>query len=57
MTYCTAKDLEALEHDYQERKAKIRADRSLSWEKKELAVRQLGLQYDRARKEAERRAA
>jgi hypothetical protein len=48
---------EALEREYRERKAEIRADETLSWEKKELAVRQLGLEYDQARKEAERSAA
>jgi hypothetical protein len=52
-----ARDLEALERNYQKRKAEIRADNSLSWEKKELAVRQLGKEYDQARKEAERSAA
>jgi hypothetical protein len=46
----TTRDLEALERDYQERKAQIRADTSLSWEKRELAIRRLGLQYDKTRR-------
>ena len=49
----TTKDLEALERDYQERKAEIRADTSLSWEKKELQVKALGEEFYRARKEME----
>ena len=53
----TTKDLEALERDYQERKAEIRADTSLSWEKKELKVRELGKAYDRERKQLEEDAA
>ncbi len=53
----TARDLNRLEADYRERKAKIRSDESLSWEKKELAVRQFGKEYDKARKELERSAA
>ena len=46
----TAKDPETLERDYQRRKAEIRIDESLSWEKKELKVRELGKRYDRERK-------
>ena len=49
--------LEGLDRDYQKRKAEIRRDDSISWEKKELAIRQLGKEYDKARKEAERSAA
>jgi hypothetical protein len=44
---------EKLEAEYRKRKAEIRADASLSWEKKELAIRRLGLEYDKARKEGE----
>jgi hypothetical protein len=57
MDTTAARDLERLEHSYRERKAQIRADSSLSWEKKELAVRRLGKEYDRERKQAERGAA
>ncbi len=52
----TTKKAEALELDYLKRKAEIQADGSLSWEKQELAVRQLGKEYDQARKETERSA-
>ncbi len=47
------KDLKRLEHDYLERKAQIRADSSLSWEKKERAIRELGLKFDKDRKQLE----
>ncbi len=46
-----------LEAEYLKRKAAIRAEETLSWEKKELAVKQLGDEYYRARKEAEMEAA
>jgi hypothetical protein len=49
-------ELEALERDYHQSRAKIWGDDSLSWEKKSLRVRQLGLAYDRARKEAAEQA-
>jgi hypothetical protein len=39
---------EALEADYRAKVAAIRADDFLSWEKKELKVRELGNAYDRA---------
>jgi hypothetical protein len=42
-----AKDPEALEAEYRQRVREIRADPSLSWEKKELKVRDLGKEYDR----------
>jgi hypothetical protein len=45
-------ELEYLERNYRLAKAKVWDDPSLSWEKKSLRVRQLGLAYDRARKEA-----
>jgi hypothetical protein len=48
-----ARDLETLERDYQERKAQIRADNSLSWEKKEQAIRELGLRFDKDRNQLE----
>jgi hypothetical protein len=41
---------EALEADYRAKVAAVRADDSLSWEKKELKVRDLGEKYDRARR-------
>ncbi len=53
----TAKDPQTLERGYLERKAQIRADSSLSWEKKELAIRQLGKEYDKARRQTEEDAA
>ena len=53
----TAGRPETLERDYRAKVAKVRADNSLSWEQKERKVRALGLEYDRTRKEAERRAA
>jgi hypothetical protein len=49
-----AETLLALERDYQERKRKIRADTSLSFEKKELAIRRLGQRFDADRKRIER---
>jgi hypothetical protein len=49
--------LERLERDYRERKAQIRADSSLSWEKQEKAVKALGDEYYRRRKELEEEAA
>jgi hypothetical protein len=45
-----AKEMEALERDYRRRVAEIRADASLSWEKRELKIRELGLEYDQRRK-------
>jgi hypothetical protein len=44
---------ERLEADYIKRKAKLRANPALSYEKKELAVRRLGLEYDEARRKLE----
>ncbi len=49
--------LQALEDEYRARVAAVRGDSSLSWEKKERKVRELGLAYDRARREAEQEAA
>ncbi len=48
---------ERLEAEYRKRKAQIRADGSLSWEKKELKIKELGERYYRALREAERSAA
>jgi hypothetical protein len=63
----TARDLERLERDYRERKAQIRADASLSWEKREdaslswekreLAIKQLGEEHHARRRELEMEAA
>ena len=50
-----AQALEQLVKEHRRRVAQIRSDPRLSWEKKELAVRQLGKEYDKARREAERR--
>jgi hypothetical protein len=47
----TTRDLERLEAEYRARVAAVRADESLSWEKQELKVRELGLKYDRARRQ------
>ncbi len=48
-----AKTLEELEAEFRRRKLAIREDPGLSWEKRELAVKQLGDEYYRARKEME----
>ena len=53
----TTKDLEALERDFEGRKAEIRADETLSWEARERRIRELGLRFDKERKELERSAA
>ena len=57
MSNTAAEALDRLEADYLKRKAEIRADPALSHEKKELTIRRLGLEYDRARKELEEDAA
>ena len=49
----TAKTLEDLEAKYLARKARIRSDETLSYEKRELAVKALGDEYYRRRKELE----
>lgn len=49
----TTEVLERLEADYRAKVAKIQVDESLSWEKRERTIRELGLEYDRQRKEAE----
>ena len=46
--------LDRLEAAYLARKATIRADASLSWEKKELAIKKFCDEYHRARSEAEK---
>jgi hypothetical protein len=43
-----------LEAKYLKRKAAIRADESLSWEEKELTIKQLGDEHYRARRQLER---
>ena len=45
-----------LERQYGRKVAEVRRANSLSQEKKELAVQQLGLKYDRARKQEEEAA-
>ena len=47
------KTFEELEVEYRRRKLAIREDPALSWEKKELAVKVLGDEYHRRRKEME----
>ena len=49
----TGRNADRLEAEYRKRKAEIRADESLSWEKRELIIKQLGDEYYRARKERE----
>ena len=46
-----------LEAEYRRRKLAVREDPGLSWEEKELALKALGDEYHRARKQAEREAA
>ncbi len=48
------RELERLEAEYRARKATIRVDPAMSWEKKELAIRRLGDEYYRARTEIEK---
>ena len=57
MSTTEAKDLERLEREYQERKAQLRADASLSWEQKEKTIKALGDEYHRRRRELEKEAA
>jgi hypothetical protein len=45
--------LEHLEAEYQKKKRQIRADGSLSWEKKELSIKRLGLEFYKQRKSLE----
>ena len=52
-----AKTLEELEAQYRRRKLEIRADETLSWEKKELAIKALGERYYRERRQLEGEAA
>ncbi len=44
---------EQLEAEYRRRKLAIREEQGLSWEKRELRIKQLGDDYYRARKEME----
>jgi hypothetical protein len=44
-------ELKRLEAEYLERRAEIRSDPELSWEKRERAIRELGKEYDKARRE------
>jgi hypothetical protein len=53
MNTAQAQALERLVREYRERKAQIRADEALSWEKRELAIKALGDEYHRARNEME----
>ena len=50
------KDLERLERDYQERKAQIRSDPELSWEKKQLAIKRLSEEHHARRRALEETA-
>jgi hypothetical protein len=52
-----AKTLERLVVEHRRRVAEIRADSSLSWEKQVCQIRELGLKFDKDRKEIERSAA
>ncbi len=49
----TVRTADQLEAEYRRRKLAIREDSGLSWEKKELKVKQLGDEYHRARREME----
>jgi hypothetical protein len=46
---------EDLEQEYKRKVAEVRSDNSLSWERKERQVRELGLRYDQQRKVEEHR--
>jgi hypothetical protein len=48
--------LEALVKEHRRRVAEVRADNSLSWEKRELKIRELGLKFDMERRELEEAA-
>jgi hypothetical protein len=50
------KTLEELEAQYRRRKLEIRADATLSWEKKELSVKALSDEYYRQRRKLEEAA-
>jgi hypothetical protein len=50
------KALERLVREHRRRVAEVRADNSLSWEKKERAIRELGLKFDKERKQLEEAA-
>ena len=52
-----AKTLEELKAQYRRRKLEIRADETLSWEKKERQVKELGDRYYRERRQLEEEAA
>ena len=49
----TVRRPDQLEAEYLKRKTQIRADQTLSWEKKELAIKRLGDECHRACKEME----
>jgi hypothetical protein len=53
----TTSDLEALERDYLKSKAEIRNDPHLSYEKKELRVKQLSDEYYARRRKLDEEAA
>lgn len=44
---------EKLRDEHRQRVAEVRADNTLSWEKKELTIRQMGLRLDKRLKELE----
>ena len=50
-TTANAEALERLEVEHRQRVREIRQDPALSWEKKELAIKALGEDYHRTRKE------
>jgi len=52
-TKTKAEDLERLVVEHRRKVNEVRADDSLSWEKKERAIRELGLKFDKDRKELE----
>jgi hypothetical protein len=57
MSTATTRDkYEALERAYRRKVAEIRQNPELSWEKQELKIRELGLKYDKQRKQLEEAA-
>jgi hypothetical protein len=53
MDTTATRELEALETEYLKRTAEIRADGSLSYEKKELRIKALGDEYNARRRKLE----
>jgi hypothetical protein len=56
MDATASRDLERLEAEYRRRVAEIRAAPGLSWEKRERTIRELGLRFDKKRKQLQEAA-